>query len=575
MSKFASIENRILLLILLVGLILRLWNIDFGLPYMLHPDEGYEVRRALQLGTGSFDFSRIGKGGYFYVLFVEYGFLFAYAYLTGMVSNAQEFGVLYLTDPTAFYLVGRITTALVGTATIYFLYKLICRVSTKEVALAGATLLCVNSLHVEHSHYIAVDVPLTFWIVVSFYLFTFLPEKQTLKLYCLIGFSVACASMTKMPGILLLLPLLLFQLSTLRNSGKNLLEVIFNGRFIACCLIFLLVFVIGNPGVIVQYEKFLAFFSGFLADDSSVQVAQDVSDAVIIQSDEEMNASGPIGHFAFYAQALFGSLSPVVAVFSVLGVVLALLQRSVPFLIFAVYAGAFFVALGVSSFEGLVYQRYLLPLIPFILAFCAHGIGYLINMRPIARSSSGQYVFVIAVALLVSSQTVVEALERNARFDLPDTRQFAEGWFLENVGEGEAVLLEGATARPKIRTIPLQQSQENLTTAIQIFKEQGEAGKAYYFTVLRDKIDAKRYSLSFFDLDSPPEVSWLKEQKIQYVILNPELASHVKYKDGPFVEFMETIQTSPEFKLVFEVVGDNETMTGPDISVFKTNFIEH
>ena len=56
---------------LTLGFVLRFSVTWFGSPYLFHNDDDFEVIRALQLGTGQYDFARIGKGGYFFLLFVE------------------------------------------------------------------------------------------------------------------------------------------------------------------------------------------------------------------------------------------------------------------------------------------------------------------------------------------------------------------------------------------------------------------------------------------------------------------------------------------------------------------------
>ena len=71
-----SPASSLVLVIVLGAFGLRIWGIQFGLPYLFHNDEGFEVIRALQLGSGEFDFDRVSKGGYFYLLFIEFGFLF-------------------------------------------------------------------------------------------------------------------------------------------------------------------------------------------------------------------------------------------------------------------------------------------------------------------------------------------------------------------------------------------------------------------------------------------------------------------------------------------------------------------
>lgn len=217
----ARIDPRIALgAILLLGLVLRVWGIDFGLPYLFHADEGFEVQRALQLGSGSFDFDRIAKGGYFYLLFLEYGVFFALAWLSGIVSSAEDFARLYITDPSYFYLIGRYTSAVLGTATIFYLYKLCERAGLGRFALAAALLLAVNPLHVAQCHYIVVDVPLIFLCVYAFYLFSRLNAQSSRLFYAWIGAVIAMAAFTKLPGIVLILPLILLHVTNTKTDSR-------------------------------------------------------------------------------------------------------------------------------------------------------------------------------------------------------------------------------------------------------------------------------------------------------------------------------------------------------------------
>jgi hypothetical protein len=73
------------------ALLVRLWGTWHGLPYSYISDEYHEVMRALQLGAGSFNFERTGKGGFYFVLFFEYGVYFLLLKLAGVVDSAQDF----------------------------------------------------------------------------------------------------------------------------------------------------------------------------------------------------------------------------------------------------------------------------------------------------------------------------------------------------------------------------------------------------------------------------------------------------------------------------------------------------
>src|SRR5690606_35894394 len=67
--------------ILVLAAAMRLWGITFGLPYegvtynQVTWEESQEVHRAFKLGAGEYTWS-FGKGGLYYLLFVEFGMYF-------------------------------------------------------------------------------------------------------------------------------------------------------------------------------------------------------------------------------------------------------------------------------------------------------------------------------------------------------------------------------------------------------------------------------------------------------------------------------------------------------------------
>src|SRR5690554_1662428 len=151
----------ILSLILLVALALRIWATWWGLPYLFHNDEGNEIIRAMQLGAGDYNFARISKGGFFYLLFVEYGILFVVLMALGVVSSPTEFAEYFVREPSLFYLIARITAAIIGAATVYLVYRIARHAYSAAAGLFAAGLLAVNVLHTNLSHYATVDVPMT------------------------------------------------------------------------------------------------------------------------------------------------------------------------------------------------------------------------------------------------------------------------------------------------------------------------------------------------------------------------------------------------------------------------------
>src|SRR5688500_12030475 len=110
--------NCVLVLVLGLACLLRLWGTWYGLPYSYYVDEYHEVMRALELGVGGFNLERTGKGGFYFVLLPEYGFYYVIIKLLGIVDSTREFAEYFVRDPSAFYLMGRVTAALIGTLTV-------------------------------------------------------------------------------------------------------------------------------------------------------------------------------------------------------------------------------------------------------------------------------------------------------------------------------------------------------------------------------------------------------------------------------------------------------------------------
>ena len=143
-----------------------------------HPaDEIHEIMRALKLGAGEYDWDGFGKGGLYLILFVEYGFLYVFWRLTGHVGSANDFALQYLQDPTAFYLLGRVTVALMGAGTCLVIYWIGKRLYGWRTGLVAAFLGATAYFHAAWSHYINVDTGMTLAVWAS--LLAYLKYEET------------------------------------------------------------------------------------------------------------------------------------------------------------------------------------------------------------------------------------------------------------------------------------------------------------------------------------------------------------------------------------------------------------
>ena len=143
-------NNLALYLILVLGFVVRFYGVQFGLPEIYHADEPMVVNHAV--AYGSWDFNP----HYFklppllsYSLFFLYGIYFVLGYIVNVFNSISEFEMLFLTDPSSFYLIGRTVFGVIfGTATIYLVYLLALQLcGGKKVAILSALFLALSFLH--------------------------------------------------------------------------------------------------------------------------------------------------------------------------------------------------------------------------------------------------------------------------------------------------------------------------------------------------------------------------------------------------------------------------------------------
>ena len=140
-----------LIAILIIGLFLRVWGIDYGLPALYNCDEVPVVNTAMSFGRGSLEplFYNYPTA-YMYIVFLFYAAYFGTSFLIGAVSSSQEFLVQYLTNPTTFYLIARGVSAIAGTITIAITYLITKKAFNKETGLLASAFLAVSSGFLIH-----------------------------------------------------------------------------------------------------------------------------------------------------------------------------------------------------------------------------------------------------------------------------------------------------------------------------------------------------------------------------------------------------------------------------------------
>lgn len=173
--------------IVLIGLLVRLWGLSWGLPERteLHPDEhDYVIQHALKVSWQDPD-----------PIFINYPSFLCY-------STALVHGALKRLDPAwpkwKAYLVGRAISAGYGTLTILAVFFLARRLGGNTPgALLAAAWTALMPLHVWDSHVAATDVMMTFWITLTLLLSVQLHANPRPFMALLAGIGLGLATGSK------------------------------------------------------------------------------------------------------------------------------------------------------------------------------------------------------------------------------------------------------------------------------------------------------------------------------------------------------------------------------------------
>ena len=185
--------------ILAVAATLRFVGLGSGIPYAIGVDEPQIVNRAvIMMRTGDFN-----------PHFFDYPALYIYVQLAVAVLRFMvgamngEWQALDQVTTADFFVWGRAVTATLGTATVLLVHQIGLRWGTRP-ALLAAGVMAVSPLHVRESHYILTDVPTTFFVTLACLMALRAHEQERASAFAWAGAAAGLAAATKYPGALAL-----------------------------------------------------------------------------------------------------------------------------------------------------------------------------------------------------------------------------------------------------------------------------------------------------------------------------------------------------------------------------------
>lgn len=460
-------EAILLSLTLALALALRLWSINWGMPFALHADEDNYLPGAVgMLMKGDWNPHYFHNPPLLtYLIALELMLYLGIGKLVGLLQSAADIGHQLLVAPDPLYALARGNSALLGTATVLLTYLAARRLLGTRTALLSGLLLAVAFLHVRDSHYAVNDVPATFLLMASFYfaarifsspvatglaprsvhgdgsppsdeatrtprgaatptaLFAEQGKRGLLPApwgdYLLAGGFLGLGVATKYNVGLGAVPILaahLLRFQETRPIRGPASHLPLAGAGLASLIAFLL----ANPYALLDWPAFLKGFGGQYGWTSDPFATSDLSTGLTM------------------LRALSVGTSPAILGASVVGLlILALRQRREAMLLvsFPLAYSAFFL-LGSSLF----YARFAIPLVPFVAILAAHAAVKLIQW---VRSSPWQVTVAVPAVALLAVPPLLLDVRHNSLLRAEDTRLLLGRWIEENVPPDSSLAVEG------------------------------------------------------------------------------------------------------------------------------------
>jgi Dolichyl-phosphate-mannose-protein mannosyltransferase len=361
--------------ILVAALAIRVWNNDYGLPYIWGIDEGtHFVSRAIEMFRADLDPGYYQNPAAFTylvhavlrVMYGPLGFLFELPW-----DNVTE---QFNKDPERIWVVARTLAAVLCVAGVAATYWAARRIWGVREGLVAAAVMAFAFLPVSYSRIAVTDVGALAGVALALLGAVRAHERGRLRDYALAGAAGGLALGFKYTAGLALLPLAIAALVRLRGDpGRTLLGCAAAAGLAA------LVFVALNPYLLTSFDAFWA----------------DLRDQAQVAADEPKPGQQSSG-VAYYLESLTWGLGWLASLAALAGAIVELRRNTVRGLLLAAVPVALFVYLCLQS---RYFGRWLLPAYPALAMLAAVALTSAADLFPVRRLAPAALAVLTAIVL--------------------------------------------------------------------------------------------------------------------------------------------------------------------------------
>jgi 4-amino-4-deoxy-L-arabinose transferase-like glycosyltransferase len=413
-----------LLIILAVGAALRLYGNDAGAPYRMSSDEPYVLGAAHRIiATGHFNPGIFDYGG---LTFYVHAAVSAVAFLSG--ASAGRWSALDQVWMGDFLVATRTATALIGTLTIWLVFRVGLRWGPR-VGLLAAAMMAVLPAHVREAHFALTDTPLTMCATLTLLLSIRAADTKGMREAALAGLAVGLTAAVKYNGLLVGIIPVIAALAFGRGRVGLALTAVAGGAVAG--------FLLGAPYSVIDLPNFLNQFAALLQSYNR-------------QTTGEAAAWVYLGHlrnWLTWPGVLPLSLGYISLGLAAVGAARAVTHGDAP--------GSRFRGLLVISFPlvylwfltghgGLIYGRYLMPIASMLAVTIGLALAWLtgeaLRRWPRAQARAAG----VALLTVVMAPPAAAAVAWTVNHAKVTTLDQTGGWLTRRTSPGERIVMEGA-----------------------------------------------------------------------------------------------------------------------------------
>jgi hypothetical protein len=405
--------------VLAAALVLRLWGIRSGLPYIYNIDEaGHFVPKAVAMSSG-------GLNPHY---FVNPPALTYVLHLVFVVWFGGDHGALgeYAIHPDRVFLVARVVVALLGTGAVWLLYLLGARLFDRRVGLLAAAVEAVAFLPVFYGHFALNDAVTLLPLTLSLFGSAGVLRYGRRRDYALAGLGLGFACASKYTAGIAIVPLATATATHYIDSMGGAATRTASRRVLAGIAVAggcaIGAFLLANPYALFDFQR----FHSELVHQSSL-------------SDEAQGKLGAPrqGGLLYYLWSLGWGLGWVPAL-GALGGGVVIWRRDPRIGWLLVPAPLLFLAF--MGLQDRYFGRWLLPVFPIACLLAAYFVRELAATVPQRRALTNFAIAFVAVCLL--AQGVLYSVHDDLVLARPDTRNLTRAWMVANVPQGARIVLE-------------------------------------------------------------------------------------------------------------------------------------